>query len=141
MLDEREMRRMARSQRRSRARRRVAATITDPSFTFVMQLFGAPLVAVQLDRLTRDDGTGSVSLMVLGIVLLALSLWFARSRESVLEAQRDYNESQWLEDRFTTIITELTDAIEKVDQATYDRHRELLAELAEIQRRVTPEDV
>ncbi len=106
-----------------------------------MQLFGAPLVAVQLDRLTRDDGTGSVSLMVLGIVLLALSLWFARSRESVLEAQRDYNESQWLEDRFTTIITELTDAIEKVDQATYDRHRELLAELAEIQRRVTPEDV
>jgi hypothetical protein len=125
-------RRLERHRRWYARRRRFVGVLTDPSITFVMQLIGAPLVAVQLDRLTRDDGSGSIALIFLGGALVALSVWFSRTREAVIQESRENNESAWLEDRFSTIIEEVRSAVDDAEAARHAAHRELLDELGAI---------
>ena len=130
----------ARIDRRARRRKRwarVVDIITDPSVTFILGLFGAPLIAVQLDRLTRDDGTGSVPLIIAGAVALALSVWFARTREAVLAREADINESEWLQARFSVIDEAIRDAAEVGERAREENQREILSALRDIEARIS----
>ncbi|MHA3947182.1 hypothetical protein [Cellulomonas bogoriensis] len=110
--------------------------MTDPSFTFVMQLVAGPIVAVQIDRLTQRHGEGSVLWLLVGSAVLALSVWFARTREVIETVERDHNEGAWFEDRLGTVIDELKASIETTDEAARGEARAVLAELRAIRARL-----
>jgi hypothetical protein len=122
--------------RRYARRKAVLGVVTDPSFTFVMQLIAGPIVAVQIDRLTQRHGEGSVVWHVVGSAVFALSVSFTRTREVIEKAERDHNEGAWFEDRLSAGIDELKATIEATDEAARGDAREVVAELRAIRARL-----
>jgi len=129
-------RRIERSKKRYRVRKTVVSFLTDRTFTFILTLFGAPVVAVQVDRLTRDDGTGSVPWMIGGIVLLVFALWFDRTRETVEANIIDINETEWLQKRFEAVVEEVTARADDAEQRAYEANQQTQAALRTILARL-----
>ncbi|MEV8029151.1 hypothetical protein [Cellulosimicrobium funkei] len=81
--------RIERSVRRHRARKALANFLTDPGFTFPLELVASVVLALQLDRLTDDENGGSWYLFVGSLVAVLLGVWLSRSRTAVDDALRD----------------------------------------------------
>lgn len=137
--------RAGRRRRREKWRRRLADVITDPVVVWPLDFIGATLTALQLDRiLDGDPATGSALRLVLGLSLIWLGIWLARSRAAEEAKQTDINETRWLLQRFEDIREEVHLAqegvVDEVTGVVADEVRRLDSEISALRERLDEDD-
>lgn len=118
-----------RAGRRARRRRVFADLVTEPGITITAELAGGVLVALQVDRLTDPTRPGSLTAATLGVVLITLGVFAARSRAAYDAKLRDGTEDR--ADR--RIVEDVANAVQATSQEVAEQ---LVAEIDQLREAV-----
>ncbi len=113
--------------RANRVRRHAYDLLTAPAVTFSLALVGGPIVALQLDRLTDNERGGTWWLLVLGIALVILGAWLARTRTIVEERSRDGFNDEMLKGYFRRLDERLDGNLSDVERQQDGAYEDLQA--------------